>query len=522
MNEKITHSFRTQALLFTGLIGFLLGVFLLFNPGNEYHDFVFHPRNIADTLMAHKQRELFPTAPSPDSILLARSILRKIQRFDDLDTVVPRDFDRPEKPRPPEAVRQRISAYLLYIRIQQERRRLEDQADTSLNSRLLVGSLFTSSKATLAGIYSNPDTSAAARTFIFRYDRDTTAPEYSIHAEGPITLRSKTYPATGLTFFARYPGFGTFALLMIFQFVLFFIVIPLAFMTIIQMRKDHAAKPATVWKVFIIAFVVVMAFALMIYLYIVTPSYIGDTFFMKGFASNVWTYYILAYGSGIVCYAGYLFAGRLIADLMHSIKNVAITQRNNILQRNAVTSVARSLAGTTPEAATALTASIASTTNAIADTGKTIAAYADTYRRLRSQFTLFFYTSAFLLTMIVLETGSLFSAISSLDLMKFLEAPPSYSLLRNDFVYLLGGLYSILLLIFYVPVKITMINLESQLPDTKVAGAGGSGAGTGTGDQNWLPVFSSGLRTTAAVLAASSPFLISIIQFVLQSVFGGK
>src|ERR1700730_181347 len=116
MSTSTTHSFRTQALLFTGLIGFLLGVYLLFNPNNEYHDFVFHPRTIADTLMARKQRELFPTPPSPDSILLARNILRKIRRADDVDTPVPGDFDHLDRPRPPVAVRDKLSAYLLYIR----------------------------------------------------------------------------------------------------------------------------------------------------------------------------------------------------------------------------------------------------------------------------------------------------------------------------------------------------------------------------------------------------------------------
>jgi hypothetical protein len=235
---------------------------------------------------------------------------------------------------------------------------------------------------------------------------------------------------------------------------------------------------------------------------------------MKGFTSIVGLYYALAYLSAIPCYAGFLFTGRLIGDKIKEFQKPAAAQRDNLVNREALRKavpLAAPLAAT--EAAPAFTASIADNTKKIADGAKEISDLADDYKKLRSHFTIFFYTSSFLLSMIVLETGSLFSAIGSLDLIRFLNLPPSYTLLRNDFVYLLGGLYSILLLIFYMPVKISLINLESQLPDPQIPG---------TDEKTWLPVFSSGLRTTASVLAASSPFLISIIQYILQSLGGSN
>jgi len=506
MKKPIHHSYRTQLLIFTGLVGFLLGVFFMFNPGSEYHDVVFQPRSIVDTLLARQQRELFPTAPDPDSLLLAISALRKIQRYDQLDTAWPRDFARLEKPRPQYGIRQKFYSYLLYLRLAQERRRIEDMADTSVWKRFFVGSLFTTDKATLARIYSDQDTSAASRTFRFRYDRDTTFPELNIHAEGEITLATRIYPATGLAFFIKYPNFGTFALLMIFQFVVFFIVIPLSFGAISDLRTAYSTTPRPVWTAFLLAAGVVIAYWGMIFLFIVKPDYIGDKFFMKGFTTIVWLYYALAYLSAIPCYVGFLFTGRLIGDKIKEFEKPAAAQRDNLVNREA-------LRKAVPLAATELTASIADNTKKIADGAKTISDLADEYKKLRSHFTIFFYTSAFLLSMIVLGTGSLFSAIGSLDLMRFLNLPPSYTFLRNDFVYLLGGLYSMLLLIFYMPVKISLINLESQLPDPKIPG---------TDEKTWLPVFSSGLRTTASVLAASSPFLISIIQYILQSLGGGN
>jgi hypothetical protein len=514
MKKPITHSYRTQLLIFTGLVGFILGVFFMFNPGNEYHDVVFQPRTIVDTLLARKQQELFPSPPDPDSMLLAISALRKINRYDELDTAWPRDFGKLERPRPLYGIRQKFYSYLLYLRLAQERRRVEDLADTSVWKRYFVGSLFTADKATLARIYSNPDTAAASRTFRFRYDHDTTFPELNIHAESEITLSTRTYPATGLAFFIKYPNFGTFAALMIFQFVAFFIIIPLSFGTINDLRAAYKTTPRPVWTAFILATGVVIAYAGMILLFIVKPDYISDKFFMKGFTTIVGLYYALAYLTAIPCYAGYLFTARLIGDKIKEFEQPAVAQRDNLVKREALRKaapLAATEAATAP--ATTFTASLAANAKDITASAKTISALADDYKKLRSHFTIFFYTSAFLLSMIVLATGSLFSAIGSLDLMRFLNLPPSYTFVRNDFVYLLGGLYSILLLIFYVPVKISLINLESQLPDTTIPG---------TDENTWLPVFSSGLRTTASVLAASSPFLISIIQYILQSLGGSN
>lgn len=529
MKKPIAHSFRTQLLIFSGLVGFILGAFFMFDPGNEYHDVVFQPRTIVDTLLARKQRELFPSAPDPDSMLLAISALRKIRRYDELDTAWPRDFGKLEKPRPLYGIRQQFYSYLLYLRLAQERRRVEDLADTSVWKRYFVGSLFTADKATLARIYSNPDTTAGTRTFRFRYDHDTTFPELNIHAESEITLTTRTYPATGLAFFIKYPNFGTFAALMIFQFVVFFIIIPLSFGTINDLRAAYKTTPQPVWTAFLLASGVVIAHAGMILLFIVKPDYISDKFFMKGFTTIVGLYYALAYLSAIPCYAGYLFTARLIGDKIKEFEQPAVAQRDNLVKREALRKAAPLVVPPTnptvnpltsptanPEAATeaaTFTASIAANAKEITASAATISALADDYKKLRSHFTIFFYTSAFLLSMIVLATGSLFSAIGSLDLMRFLNLPPSYTFVRNDFVYLLGGLYSILLLIFYVPVKISLINLESQLPDTTIPG---------TNEKTWLPVFSSGLRTTASVLAASSPFLISIIQYILQSIGGSK
>ena len=148
MNQPITHSFRTQLLLFTGLLGFAVGVFELFNPKNQYHDIVFQPKAIVDTLLARKQRSLFPTPPPADSILKAWSAIRKIRRHDELDTSWPPGRDRLNFPFPVpyDIVRQKFDSVLLYSRIQQERRRIEDLTDTTLNGRYFVGSLFTDSK----------------------------------------------------------------------------------------------------------------------------------------------------------------------------------------------------------------------------------------------------------------------------------------------------------------------------------------------------------------------------------------
>ncbi|HEV3412641.1 MAG TPA: hypothetical protein VG101_09180, partial [Puia sp.] len=484
--KQLNHSQRTQILLYFGLAGFLFGVFLLFNPKFKYHDIAFHPKAIVDTLLARKERQLFPNRPSPDSILLAKILLRKISRTDDDDSPLPDFHERIAYPLPPDSVRQRLIAYVLYTRLQAERRRIEDLTDTSFNSRFFVGSLFTTNKSALERLYYNDDTSIASRTFHFRYDRDTTAAEYSIRAEGDITLHEVIYPNSGFTFFNKYPNFGTLALLMIFQFMAFFIVIPLSVVTMRElMGIESTPKRSNIYKAIGIATGVMVLFAATAGIFIFTPTYAGNRLFMYGFATIQNVYYIFAYLASITCYAGYLFTGRIIGDTMVGFQDLAVRHRRMLVENAAIDNQTKLDAIT----------------------------LADDYKKLRRLWTVFFYTSAFLLSMNVLQSGSLFSAIDSLDLVSFLNAPPAHIVLRNDFVYLIGGFYSILLLIFYIPVKISMLNMESQIPDTP---------GTGSDNTSWLPVFSSGLRTTASILAASSPFLISIIQFILQSLGGSK
>src|SRR5690606_9236140 len=75
---------------------------------------------------------------------------------------------------------------------------------------------------------------------------------------------------------------------------------------------------------------------------------------------------------------------------------------------------------------------------------------------LGKTFHAYFILSAILLSLLVVSTGALYSAVNSLDFIKLLTDDWGYSPVRSEFVYLYGALYTIILLLIYVPARIRL------------------------------------------------------------------
>jgi hypothetical protein len=120
-------------------------------------------------------------------------------------------------------------------------------------------------------------------------------------------------------------------------------------------------------------------------------------------------------------------------------------------------------------------------------------------------FQTYFVLSAILLSLQILCTGALFNTVNSLDFLKLLINNWGYQPVGNDFIYLYGGLYTIILLLVYVPAKMRFS--EVDMPDN---------------DQpttTLIDKFKNPIGKISGLLVATSPLLVSIIQSLFDILF---
>lgn len=129
------------------------------------------------------------------------------------------------------------------------------------------------------------------------------------------------------------------------------------------------------------------------------------------------------------------------------------------------------------------------------------------YLGLSNAFQSYFILSAVLLSLMVFTTGLLYSAVNSLSFIKLITDDWGHSPARSEFVYLYGALYTIILLLIYVPVRIRLTEFDtSSDPQSVVQG-------------NWKNFGKSMFDQLKGVLIAVSPLLTSLVQALLDLLF---
>lgn len=94
-----------------------------------------------------------------------------------------------------------------------------------------------------------------------------------------------------------------------------------------------------------------------------------------------------------------------------------------------------------------------------------IAAICIVYDAANINFKKYFLTTALSLTGVVIVTGILFSAINNLDFSKLYYTSFKKPFVSYDIVYLFGGLYSLLILLFYLPLRLSFSDLKEKHPE---------------------------------------------------------
>ena len=223
----------------------------------------------------------------------------------------------------------------------------------------------------------------------------------------------------------------------------------------------------------IVPFVVIGTFVLIFYRVLVdVPSVIKDTYFMHCFNSRMTWYSPFGYVLAGLCFGGYLYLAKKLSELNDEFK----TQSKKVISSAAPQTIPLSTQLQTQ------------------------------YNELKSSFDFLFLISAAILSLFIIWEGILFIAINSMDIMKYYGAISGKQFLNNDFIYMIGLVHSLLLMIFYIPVQLRFRSME--IVQAQQAALGGQPTGIKS-------LFSSLFSNLGGVLITTSPLITGIIQSLL-------
>jgi hypothetical protein len=123
----------------------------------------------------------------------------------------------------------------------------------------------------------------------------------------------------------------------------------------------------------------------------------------------------------------------------------------------------------------------------------------------------YFIITAASLTGVVVVTGILFTAVNNLDFSKLYFQSFQRAILSYDTVYLFGGLYSLLILLFYLPLKLTFSKIKERQPDAVLS--------LTPANSSAIPFYKSKdfWNRMKETFAVSSPLLASLIQWFIET-----
>ena len=260
----------------------------------------------------------------------------------------------------------------------------------------------------------------------------------------------------------KYPQMGFSFFLAIAQMSLWFMIASLvvgAAMKTDKILRDIRYKWGNMLVPIAIPLLVTGAFAWFLYMKLIDEYVISDNYFMDGFNNRMIWYSVPGYLVTVLCFSIYLFLANKLELLNEMAGGKNIKLEDNIeLQKQ--------------------------------------------YKTLRDAFDFVFLCTTIILSVFVLWLGSLFTAVNNIEAIHFYAMLSGKPLLSGDFVYLTGLMHSLLLLMFYVPVRLQFNSLQVT-KDQRSADAGDASS------KKVIKTFWDGIST---VLITASPFLTTVIQ----------
>lgn len=282
------------------------------------------------------------------------------------------------------------------------------------------------------------------------------------------SLEIKKKPVSLMQWVNNNTSFGLWFFFSIAQMSMWFLMLVIA-VGIVQTTKNiilvlsYNLKNAAFFSLLPLA--VVGLFTWLLYLKLINTYVISDAWFMQGYNSTMVWYSIPGYLVTIICFSGYLFLSNKLELLNASANSSKMT-----------------IAGSP--------------------------SLANDYTTLTKAFDNSFLFSAIILSVFVLWLGILFNAVNGSEAMRFYTLLSGKQFLNYDYVYLIGLLHSLLLLVFYIPVRLRFNTLEIKQQNTAMQNAAPGGK----------KYISSMWESISAVLVTASPIIVTVIQKIISSI----
>lgn len=509
--RKLEPDFRIARLSLLGLLGFILGCVLLFYPdlaslkGTQsiFHEISYVPK----TIIAQRVSVVMD---SLGKVQLERQVQEKWMA----DSLNKRDLDPVQKmmftKAAAELERQITTddANLRALRSLQNSYSYTSEHDTTSFKILNKALHFSIGPHELNSFDQALSRNKEAKLMVAYTLKD---PALSFSIRGTTELSS--LPASSdISFITKYPGVGIWILLIMIFCSFLLIAISTSFYLrnrIIQFFENYDVQKISTKNYNVL---VLVTFICLFAIWFIGRFTFNDEvvirgiYFMYHIKDSMLLIQVLGFAAGACCLAGFIYTASLLAYFARSVK----TSRNSIKETRAAL---LELSATQDESKTE--AQMKSQTEKeveLAESTEQEKKDKEIYEGLKGFFSTYFIISAIILSLLVLCTGGLYSIINNLDFVNLLSDDWGYSPVRNDFIYLYGGLYTVMLLLVYIPAKM-------RFSEISFAGEEGNNGEAGK-ETKWYQFLKNPFSQIKELLVAASPLLASLVQSLFQALFG--
>jgi hypothetical protein len=288
-----------------------------------------------------------------------------------------------------------------------------------------------------------------------------------IHRADSLQIGSGQKKTGFVEYFGKYPVFGFWFWLSIAQMVLWWILIPLIIGAVRQTNPIVTGFKFNFGNCLLFSMipaVVVGGFTWLLYEKLIDAFVIKDCYFLDDFNPRMVWYATPGYLVATLCFGSYLFLANKLQLLNKSSKGKVYSTDAQLQQE---------------------------------------------YASLKATFDVTFLASAIVLSTFVLWIGVLFNALNGMEAFRYYSLISGRPFFDPDFIYLIGLMHSLILLIFYVPVRMQFNGLGITQQQKEMAAAGQSGTSQ---------VFKTFWASISTLLVTASPLIATILEKAISAI----
>jgi len=343
-----------------------------------------------------------------------------------------------------------------------------DTADTFFTKTLLIN------RTALGGAMSSDSFNVFPyphKSIFFLYN-DTNAMFRKEPAYNPVkSYIAVSNPRTMMEFIQRNTLAGLWLILSVAQMILWFLVIPVLYGRIDSLNEQVKNLPGDLFSVVnwlissIIPLLFLGLFSYIFYERMIDTTIIRDNYFLEGFNTKMLWYAVIGYLVAAGCFGMFLHMSMCLDQLDQHVRTNKMVMANDQELK-------------------------------------------DNYAAIKNAFDDSFLATAVILSVFVLWLGAAFTAINHTEAMRFYKIYAGTDFLSADYVYLVGAFHTVVLLLFYIPVKLKFSSLAIAGQAQNVIAPGGN------------KILGNLWSSITTILVTASPLLASLIQKLLSGMVG--